>query len=148
MHDKRDRAVAYHSGVIFLVLYALPVWALTYLLRRRVWGLLLLGLGTIAVPVVVRLEEVHLGAFAGTLHVVGASYAGLIGLVGIVLWLQRRAALAHECRHCLYDLTGNVTGVCPECGHVLPGVTKEEIRRAVQSGDAAPDAAASAGDRI
>ena len=31
---------------------------------------------------------------------------------------QRLRALhrMHLCRHCDYDLTGNVSGVCPECG--------------------------------
>jgi hypothetical protein len=33
-----------------------------------------------------------------------------------ILWrLDRRPPLGH-CHKCAYDLTGNVTGVCPECG--------------------------------
>ncbi|HUU97923.1 MAG TPA: hypothetical protein VM487_19475 [Phycisphaerae bacterium] len=30
-------------------------------------------------------------------------------------WRDRRVAIAH-CQSCGYDLTGNVSGVCPECG--------------------------------
>jgi hypothetical protein len=31
-------------------------------------------------------------------------------------WRRRRRGL---CRHCGYDLTGNVSGVCPECGKTI-----------------------------
>jgi len=31
-------------------------------------------------------------------------------------WLARRQRLANRCLYCDYDLTGNVSGVCPECG--------------------------------
>jgi hypothetical protein len=37
-------------------------------------------------------------------------------------WL-RRVCAANHCRHCSYNLTGNVSGVCPECGR---GVEEEE----------------------
>jgi hypothetical protein len=44
--------------------------------------------------------------------------------VGIALYLlgvrigtpPLRDAACNACRHCGYDLTGNVSGVCPECG--------------------------------
>lgn len=42
-------------------------------------------------------------------------------------YLRRRAARqrakAGHCRTCAYDLTGNVSGVCPECGSALPRVS-------------------------
>lgn len=43
---------------------------------------------------------------------------------GILLLLRigRRTVPANCCRHCGYDLTGNVSGTCPECGH-LTGAT-------------------------
>ncbi len=116
--------------MIVLVLYAVPVWALIYLLRRRVVGLVVLGVATALVPLLIHVESAAIGPWAGMLRIIGASYAGLIAVVGVLLWLQRRAARGHECRHCLYDLTGNVTGVCPECGHVTPDVTAGEVRRA------------------
>jgi hypothetical protein len=31
-----------------------------------------------------------------------------------------KAAAAHLCEQCRYDLTGNVSGVCPECGSEIP----------------------------
>jgi hypothetical protein len=31
-------------------------------------------------------------------------------------WLDRRRIPAGHCQHCGYDLTGNVSGRCPECG--------------------------------
>ena len=30
-----------------------------------------------------------------------------------------RMIAAHRCTQCGYDLTGNTTGHCPECGHVI-----------------------------
>jgi hypothetical protein len=34
----------------------------------------------------------------------------------LVVWANRRRGGAGLCRRCGYDLTGNVSGVCPECG--------------------------------
>jgi 4-amino-4-deoxy-L-arabinose transferase-like glycosyltransferase len=38
-------------------------------------------------------------------------------------WRRRiRRQRLHQCSTCSYDLTGNTSGVCPECGAVVPGV--------------------------
>jgi hypothetical protein len=44
----------------------------------------------------------------------------LIGTVTAFLWYvdRRRTHLGH-CQHCGYDLTGNVSGRCPECGTAI-----------------------------
>ena len=34
----------------------------------------------------------------------------------VFLWRRDRKPLRGHCPHCDYDLTGNVSGVCPECG--------------------------------
>jgi hypothetical protein len=36
--------------------------------------------------------------------------------VAVVSWRRLRARLPGHCRKCDYDLTGNESGVCPECG--------------------------------
>ncbi len=45
---------------------------------------------------------------------------GVCALPAIVLWIVWRRSCrryrAGHCRRCGYDLTGNVSGVCPECG--------------------------------
>jgi hypothetical protein len=48
-------------------------------------------------------------------------------LAGCWLWRRPRSRSAHCCQTCSYDVTGNVSGVCPECGRELP-----------QKGDATP----------
>ena len=40
----------------------------------------------------------------------------LTAIPTIMLWRRDRGRLAGHCRKCEYDLTGNVTGVCSECG--------------------------------
>jgi hypothetical protein len=43
----------------------------------------------------------------------------LIGIVSLLLVNNREVAKVHRdgfCDQCGYDLTGNTTGVCPECG--------------------------------
>ena len=37
-------------------------------------------------------------------------------LLGRRQWARRGKVLVGCCRRCGYDLTGNVSGVCPECG--------------------------------
>ncbi len=36
-----------------------------------------------------------------------------------VWWLDRRRIPPGHCQHCGYDLTGNVSGRCPECGTLI-----------------------------
>lgn len=42
-------------------------------------------------------------------------------LTGILWWLDRRYVPPGYCRRCRYDLTGNTSGRCPECGTMIPG---------------------------
>lgn len=44
-----------------------------------------------------------------------------IALVGWSYWIERRQRRLSVCSACGYDLTGNVSGVCPECGTPIPG---------------------------
>lgn len=68
--------------------------------------------------------------------------AGLIALTG---WLWRRDRIPPGCcRHCGYDLTGNVSGRCPECGCACGGrhdyFTSERPARSIRpSTDARPE---------
>lgn len=39
--------------------------------------------------------------------------------VGAAIWLLTRPRRPGGCRKCGYDLTGNVSGVCPECGTLI-----------------------------
>ena len=41
---------------------------------------------------------------------------GALPAARIAGWSRRRRAVGNACRSCGYDLTGNVSGVCPECG--------------------------------
>ncbi len=38
----------------------------------------------------------------------------------LLFWLDRRRIPSGYCKKCGYDLTGNVSGVCPECGEMVP----------------------------
>ena len=43
----------------------------------------------------------------------------LVSLAGWLIWRhwsQRRRFPAHHCQKCGYSLTGNISGICPECG--------------------------------
>jgi len=46
--------------------------------------------------------------------------AGILPFVLVRRSRARRARLAGRCRSCGYDLTGNTSGVCPECGTAMP----------------------------
>ena len=46
---------------------------------------------------------------------------GLLPAARAWRWTRRRGRRADgTCRRCGYDLTGNVSGVCPECGEAVP----------------------------
>ena len=39
-------------------------------------------------------------------------------------WIGRRGSVGPRCRRCRYNLTGNTSGVCPECGEAVAGKTE------------------------
>lgn len=81
--------------------YAVPDWI--SFSRRQVSGALshwypyFLGPGIIAVPLWIPFVLAALGT-------------------AVLWWRDRGGTPVHCCRRCGYDLTGNVSGVCPECG--------------------------------
>jgi hypothetical protein len=48
----------------------------------------------------------------------------LLLLYPLVAWVRRRRRCIPQghCQQCGYSLTGNTTGRCPECGHVVPSL--------------------------
>ncbi len=104
---------------------------------------LLLGLMVVAAYAVVPGGTVQAGHGAGMLRglVVFMSFVG--ALVGIVVgwrillrapdeWLGHRHDI-HTCAACQYDLTGNQTGACPECGRAIPHRQQRYIRKQAHS---------------
>lgn len=64
-------------------------------------------------------DEFFLDFYADTwmcgLHIRSVIIASAV-LTVFAFWLDRRRILPHCCQGCGYDLTGNTSGVCPECG--------------------------------
>jgi hypothetical protein len=48
--------------------------------------------------------------------IIGALFATMILLGVTVQWRRRRRFKPGLCNCCAYDVSGNTTGVCPECG--------------------------------
>jgi hypothetical protein len=43
-------------------------------------------------------------------------FLAIISPTALLFWLDRRHIPAGHCQKCGYNLTGNVSGACPECG--------------------------------
>lgn len=57
---------------------------------------------------------------------------GLVPVLSIALtrtWQRLRRVEPNSCRRCGYNLTGNVSGVCSECGTAIPPELQEQLRR-------------------
>ena len=50
----------------------------------------------------------------------------LVGLPTLLLWWRDRRVPPGHCQACGYDLTGNVSGVCPECGQKVAPMSDSE----------------------
>ena len=44
------------------------------------------------------------------------------------LWYHDRRIPPGHCKKCGYNLTGNVSGICPECGRVIPTDVETKVR--------------------
>jgi len=51
---------------------------------------------------------------------------GSVVATGILWYAQRRGRPPGHCQSCGYDLTGNVSGVCPECGQKVAPMSHSE----------------------
>ncbi len=114
---KSSIALAYHPRVYFFALYAGIVWFGVNYFRRK-WPAYLVLLFTIPVALAgVQLIRYLLHIDNMILSIVATAYEALILMVGVMIVLvpQRKHALA-PCHRCRYDLTGNTSGTCPECG--------------------------------
>ncbi len=58
----------------------------------------------------------------------------------VVLWCRAHKCLENGCQKCGYDLTGNVSGVCPECGTAVRNAEtqKAETQKTPGNGCVAP----------
>ncbi|MEQ9616583.1 MAG: hypothetical protein RLN60_00965 [Phycisphaerales bacterium] len=109
---------------IFL-LYAVVVWYLSFRYRRRWRAVFVLGIGVPLVPFVLRLYYlIFTGRFftpeALMMDLISLAYAGVLLLIGAFLALIPREHASFPCKYCRYDLIGNITGRCPECGSEIP----------------------------
>ena len=50
-----------------------------------------------------------------------------VALLSFVAWHRARRHPIGHCQECDYDLTGNVSGVCPECGAEIPEEQRKEV---------------------
>ncbi|MFM9958127.1 MAG: hypothetical protein ACKVZJ_08615 [Phycisphaerales bacterium] len=120
--------------MILLALYAIAVWVGVAWWRRRWPGAVVLfgsqgpiwvftlGAGFLAAEPGVAEKFGFLGTLAGygrVIYFVSGFYAALIFAVALLIFVQPRKLLGHQCRRCRYDLRGIDSEVCPECGEAL-----------------------------
>jgi len=71
------------------------------------------------------------GVYAWTLTVwLPHWFLTLLFAIGAVplIWLRPSRGSLHSCHTCGYDLTGNTSGVCPECGTAIPIPRSRRVR--------------------
>ncbi len=110
------RFTPFDSSMYMLILFAagvlgLLVWPFAYLtLRdRRLAHCLPLVVGAVAAWIVVVTPASVIKGFTGSFVVLALALL-------VCRWLFRTQYARGYCQSCGYSLTGNVSGVCPECG--------------------------------
>lgn len=132
--------------MVFLLLYAIAIWAVAVVYRRR-WQSFAAVLGSIPpVALATHLTVIYTAGMQNGphtwLYAIGAAYAGLIFGVGLLIAVQPRKRYAEEpCPVCEYEVKGVVGGTCPECGHDLAAPAKHFRRAPKPARVAPPDAA-------
>lgn len=105
--------------MIFLVLYVAAVWVAAHAFRRR-WQGFAIPLVSV-VPVFAALAwlpdllSISVSVGSPAMAALPASYAALVAGGGLLIAAQARRPRV-GCGSCGYDLVGNTSGVCPECG--------------------------------
>lgn len=102
-------------------------WSDIALYRGVLAGFITLMLGScVGSPLLIKVYgQVH-----GRETAVAIAWLAAITIGILIALLSRRAdqpakwAAEGKCRQCGYDLTGNVSGICPECGTTLKSENK------------------------
>lgn len=111
------------ARVILFPLYIAAIWIPAFVHRRRPLGFfialvspapLLLSAWLIGVL----LPQAKLASQSWWLFLYGA-VAFALAAGGVLIACAPRRAKPHQCARCHYDLRGNISGVCPECGLLL-----------------------------
>lgn len=66
--------------------------------------------------------------FPTVIVLVIAAFIALLHAIGHRTSLQARFTSDPLCRHCQYNLTGNVSGICPECGTPIDAADSPHVR--------------------
>jgi len=116
-------------SIAILCSIAVHYWIRSYLLASALTGLLSITLFLVAACIV----EGKSDALIGVAFIFGGGYAFATALVvGIpfVVWRRRnRPKPRGHCQSCGYNLTGNVSGICSECGQAIPFAAIQEKAR-------------------
>jgi len=132
--------------VIVFAVYAALVWYAAFHYRRRALGIavaLLSILPPLALTATVSylnrspqdtglLLLNNLKGYGVVLHIFTVPYALVVSGVALIAATTRRHRPHITCPKCHYDLEGNATGQCPECGHILPPHLIKDIARLPQ----------------
>lgn len=129
------------NRLVFLLLYAVAIWAVAVVYRRRwpAFAAVFGGLPPVAMLAYFFAEYVVPKAPAdpgAVIYILAGGFMALILGVGLLIAVQPRARPAHPCRACGYDLAGVVIGQCPECGFDL--ASKERRPRRPRHAPPAP----------
>ncbi len=119
-HPKFVRLTWILPGPALLVLgYALMAWGLVR--SEREVG------PNLQSPISGATNALGVGGFI--LMMVGLPWSGFAGIQLLlrVIWalMEKRSDDTDSCTACGYNLTGNLSGVCPECGTRISGGTEE-----------------------
>lgn len=107
----------------FIAIFPAAVWIGAYTFRRSWVAFLIVFSGLAAALAVTN----FLGSFTTTrpgdgysiFHIFAYAYCSVVTLVGLMIACQARRRAPLACHRCGYDLLGNESGICPECGILM-----------------------------
>ena len=128
------RLIALLGHTAFILLFFLSV-VLPPPTGPFVWPCFLALIGLLDLPVYGLMSPIEhwllpgvgkdLRVFVLFLLVLGGLQWVFFAHIFVIIQRRRRPPDPNMCRRCEYDLTGNVSGVCPECGEPTPRGTSD-----------------------